>query len=112
MSGAPRHISLASGRWFALSLSEQMGNIGSEVRRAVEWRERDAEIFNRAIDNALELLDLTIRDPRWRGRLKEMLRAREFLCDAVFGEQTYATLDDFDQYFLSFAIAARSSQDR
>ena len=41
----------------------------------------------------LELLDLTIADDRWRGRRKELTRARELLCDAMQGEQsTAATL--------------------
>ena len=112
MNALPQHISLASGRWFALSFLEQMGNIGSEVHRALEWQERDQGIFNRAIDNALELLDLTIRDTRWRGRLKEVSRVREFLCDVVFGQGQYATLEDFDEYFLSFAIATWSLQNK
>src|SRR5262249_58126211 len=32
---------------------------------------------------ALELLDLTLEDPRWRNRLFEITRARELLCAAV-----------------------------
>ncbi|MBI3442903.1 MAG: hypothetical protein HY007_03990 [Candidatus Sungbacteria bacterium] len=108
MNAEPRHASLAVGKWFALTFAEQMGNIGSEVRRAVQWQEQDPQIFNRAIDNMLELIDMTILDARWRGRLKEILRVREFLCDAAFGEKTYGTLDDFDTYFLQFAIMARN----
>lgn len=41
----------------------------------------------------LELLDLTIEDPRWRGtgRLKELLRLREVLCDLFYGDNVYNT---------------------
>ena len=99
---------MVAGRWFELTFAEQMGNIGSEVHRAVQWQERDPKIFDRAIDNALELIDMTIGDKRWQGRLKEILRVREFLCEAAFGEQTRGTLEDFDEYFLQFAIAARN----
>lgn len=103
-----QHASLADGAWFALSYAEQMGNIGSEVRRALVWRGRDQKIFHRAIDRALELIDLTIQDPRWRARLKEISQAREILRNAALetGKDTIL-LEDLDQYFLAFAIAAR-----
>jgi len=104
------HKNLANGRWQQLSLSEQLGNVGSEVSRALYWRKKDQDLFNRSIDRALELLDLTIQDQRWRKRLKELTRARELFCDAVFNEgRLYgSTLEDFDRYFLQFAVAARN----
>jgi hypothetical protein len=34
---AMHHRDLAAGRWWQLSLAEQLGNIGSEVSRAVRW---------------------------------------------------------------------------
>lgn len=58
---------------------------------------------------ALELLDLSIMDDRWRGRRKELLRARELLCDAMLGGAVYGS--DFvflDRYFFHFAVAARA----
>jgi acyl-CoA hydrolase len=61
-----------------------------------------------AFERALELIDLTLADPRWRGRLKEIARAREVLCDAADGGRDYgATLEDLDRYFLDFAVLAR-----
>ena len=110
MSAAPYHYhnELASGRWLGLSLCEQMGNIGSEVHRAVMWRDRSAPTFEQAISHALELMDLTIQDARWRGRLKEIVLARECLRDAMSRGEKYAvSLEDLDEYFLQFAIAAR-----
>ncbi|MBI4055627.1 MAG: hypothetical protein HY402_05805 [Elusimicrobia bacterium] len=57
---------------------------------------------------ALELLDLSIRDGRWRRRLKELTRARELLCDAWLGGREYRTeLEDLNRYFFHFALAAR-----
>ena len=109
----PQYVSLTSGRWFALSFAEQMGNIGSEVHRAVQWQARDRKIFDAAVDNTLELIDLTLRDPRWQKRTSEILRVREFFCDTVFGDNQYQiSLEDFDNYFLGFAIAARLAQGR
>ena len=100
---------LARGGWFQLSLSEQLGNIGSDISRAILWQKKDEMIFNRSIDRSLELLDLTISDARWRGRLKELVRAREMLCDAVSGGHEYgSTLEELERYFFHFAVLARS----
>ncbi len=105
-----QHADLAAGRWATLSLLEQMGNIGSEISRARRWQSRDPKLFDGAMIRALELLDLSIGDPRWRRRLKELLRARELLCDAWLGGMEYQTdLEGLDRYFFHFAVAARNS---
>ena len=106
-----QHKDLASGRWHTFSLMEQMGNVGSEVHRALVWREKDKNAYQQAADRALELMDLVLQDPRWReipGRLKELARAREAICDALDGGKEYgSTLDALDSYFFQFALAAR-----
>lgn len=105
-----QHQSLAEGRWFKLSLAEQLGNIGSEVSRAIRAR-RDEKRFDAAVSRALELFYLTISDPRWGKRLKELTRARELFCAAVLGSNEYdTTLEDLDRYFYYFAYAARSNR--
>ena len=102
------HKELAAGRWFKFSLMEQMANIGSEVSRAGKWQGRDEKIFWGAVERTLELFDLTLEDERWRGRLREIARARELFCDAVFGGKEYkTTLEDLDKYFLQYAFAVR-----
>jgi hypothetical protein len=105
-----QHQSLAEGRWFTLSLAEQLGNIGSEVHRAIRARE-DEKRFESAITRGLELFVLTLSDPRWHGRLKELTRVKELLCDAILGGSEYGTsLEDLDKYFYYFAVAARSNR--
>jgi hypothetical protein len=105
---APRHPELAGGRWQRLSLAEQLANVGAEVGRMRRRRGAGELLAAAAFERALELLDLTLGDPRWRGRLKEIARARELLCDAVSGGFEYGTtLEDLDRYFLAFAVAAR-----
>jgi hypothetical protein len=106
MTAAPHHPDLAAGRWRRLSLAEQLANVGAEVGR-MRRRRAPAE-QSAAFERALELIDLTLADPRWRGRLKEIARARELLCDAADGGRDYgATLEDLDRYFLDFAVLAR-----
>jgi hypothetical protein len=105
-----RHPGLAAGGWGRLSLLQQLGNVGSEVSRALRWRNKDPLLFESAMIRALELLDLSIQDPRWRRRLKELTRARELLCDAWSGGKEYRTdLEGLDRYFFNFALAARKS---
>lgn len=94
-----------------MPLAEQLGNVGSEVGRIARWREKDSHACEKAFHRALELLDLTIGDPRWKGRLKELTRVREFLCDAMFGGHLYGSdLVGLDRYFYHFAVAARAGR--
>lgn len=105
-----QHHALASGGWRKLSLIEQLGNIGSEVGRAIKWREKDTASYQRAVQRAFELVDLTLQDQRWRRRLKEIARLREVLGDALTGGQEYrSTFEDIERYLFRFALAARKS---
>jgi len=102
------HKELAAGKWFKLSLAEQLANIGSEVSRAGKWQEKDKNIFWGAVERALELFDLTLEDQRWRGRLKEIARVREIFCDTVLGGKEYrSSLKDLERYFLPFTFFVR-----
>lgn len=105
----PVHKSLADGRWSGLSLCAQMGNIGSEVERAILWsRKGNGEYSRLAFYRALELIDLTLKDPKHRGRLREIARVREALADYfAFGNEYRSTEAQWRKYFHSFAFAAR-----
>ncbi len=106
-----QHANLAAGGWSELNLMQQLGNVGSEVSRAQRWQIKDPIVCRSAMVRALELLDLTIRDRRWRGRLKELARAREMLCDAWLGGKEFHTdLAAMDRYFFNFALAARRNR--
>lgn len=104
------HRDLAAGRWWTLSLAEQMGNAGSEVGRAIRAKAAGQhDRFEPAVARALDLLDLTLQDRRWAGpRLREIARAREVVCDFLVGENVYRTTpESLDAYFTAFAYAAR-----
>jgi hypothetical protein len=106
------HRDLASGRWFRLSLAEQLGNVGSEYERALSWKKRGEQLhFEKAFDRMLELLDLTIADQRWHNhRLKELVRLREVVCAEFFGEPFGSDTGDLRNYFLYFGILARKDR--
>ena len=106
-----QHRDLAAGRWHELTLAEQLGNAGSEVSRAIRWKSRNDRLAEGALFRALELLDLTLADPRLRGsvaRLREIARAREVVVDFLAGSNEYcSTATSLQKYFDAFAISAR-----
>jgi hypothetical protein len=103
-----QHRDLAAGRWQSLSLVEQLANVGSEVERALNWHQKNkADYSLLALDRALELLDLTITDPRRGRRLRELTRLREALLDYFLGDNQYASTDkSWRNYFYAFGYAA------
>jgi hypothetical protein len=109
------HPDLAAGRWFTFSIATQLGNVGSEYERALRWKQQgDKDHFEHAFARLLELLDLTIADPRWHNhRLRELTRLREVICDDLYNETPeFLPGADLRQYFLYFGILARSERDR
>jgi hypothetical protein len=104
------HLTAAAESWPRFSLEEQLGNIGSEVSRAIRAKE-DPEYYWGAVSRALDLFYLTIADSRWKGRLKEIVRAKELFCAAALGSNEYkTTLEDLDKYFTYFALVARANK--
>ncbi len=103
-----QHQQLANGRWVQFSLMEQLAHVGSEVDRAAHWiKKGDTISSHRSIDRALELIDLTLDDQRWNKRRKEIVRAREVLCDHFYGDNEYqSSTESLQRYFFSFAMAA------
>ncbi len=102
-------MAVSRERWITFSLAEQLGNIGSEVGRARAWHGKDENSFWGAVTRALELIDLTREDDRWRNRRHELDRALETFADAVLGGTEYqSTLADIERYFMCFALYARS----
>ncbi len=107
------HKELSSGGWQNLSLCEQLGNIGSEVSRVLRWKNENQDNFKNAVSRTLELFDLTLGDPRWIERLREIARAREVFLDAISGGKEYkSSLKDLDKYFFHFAYCANLKKDK
>ena len=106
-----QHKELAGGRWFNLSFLEQMANTGSEVERAILWREKNRQFSVNAIERALELLSLTIGDNKNRRRLRELARVYETLVDYFYCDNVYGSSDKlWRNYFMFFSYASRSKK--
>jgi hypothetical protein len=103
------HPGLTAERWHSLTLFEQLGNVGSEVGRAIRAREQGSDRFEGAFVRALDLFDLTLGDTRWHGpRGREIARAREVTCDYLVGDNRYgSTGESLDAWFRAYALAAR-----
>src|SRR4029077_1485336 len=96
-SHTPVHASLPAGRWRTLTLMEQLGNVGSEVDRAIRAHAAaKTERFDHALERALELFDLTATDPRWKiHQRREILRAREQFCRVFYDDTAEPDLADY-----------------
>ncbi|MEW6606291.1 MAG: hypothetical protein AB1414_02390 [bacterium] len=106
-----QHKQLAQGRWFELTFFEQMGNIGTDVGRAITWRDKNIEYSQKAIDRALELLELTIADVKNRKRLKELMRLYEALVDYFYFDNQFSSSDKlWKNYFFAFSYAAINNE--
>lgn len=101
------HTELVS-RWNDFSIFKQMANIGAEVGRAINWRNKNnSEMSKNAFYRALELIDFTVKDTKNKNSLKEILRARELLVDYFVGDNIYQSRDqDWEKYFHYFNLAA------
>jgi len=90
-------------KWAELTLAEQMGNIGSEVGRAIRSRNNPARLQG-AIDRALDLFSATAECHRGL-RLREILRARDEFLRLFYDNST--DYEEIERYFYQFALAAR-----
>ena len=87
-------------RWFKFPLTSQMANIGADIGRAINWREKNKKESALFFERGLELLDLTIVDPKNKRRLRELLRVREALSDYFYFNNIYGSSDEkWNNYF-------------
>lgn len=108
------HKTLLPNRWFEFSLIEQLANVGSDIERTIQWRKKgNLEYSQQAFERALELIDLTVADPKNRKRLKEVVRVREALVDFFVYDNEYNSTDEsWQKYFFAFNYAAALQRGR
>lgn len=109
-----QHKKMAEGEWYRLDFTEQLANIGSEVERAISWRDKNKEYSIKAFHRALELLELTLSDNKNRrySRLKELTRLKEILIDYFYFDNKFSSSDELiRKYFYYFAYSARIKKD-
>lgn len=82
-------------RWFAMPVYEQISNIGSEVARAIRYKNRgDIQKTHNFCDKAIEFWEMSKRDPKNKHRIGEFDCAIEELSDYFKGDNKYNTSDE------------------
>jgi hypothetical protein len=107
------HKDLTPERWSKFSLFEQLANVGMDIERTIQWKNKGNKDYSeQAFERAMELLDLTIADSKnKKGTRKELVRVREALKDYFVFNNDYCSTDEFWQnYFYNFAYAAAIAQ--
>ncbi len=96
-------------RWQRFSFYQQMGNIASELSRAIRFKEQnDFKHMQSSLLRLIELLDVTKEDSQNKNRLKEICRFKEVVSDWYCGTNVYSVLPEtLKNYAMTFALAAR-----
>ncbi|HTE58010.1 MAG TPA: hypothetical protein VK694_04665 [Verrucomicrobiae bacterium] len=93
--------------WAELDIFNQMGNIGSEVGRALAAkRQGKTERMQSAFFRGMDLINATVDvwSASHKTAVPELLCARELFAESILTDKVDATLE---KYFMQFAIAAR-----
>ncbi len=93
-------------RWFEMGIGEQISNIGSEVNRAIKYKNKNEdEKKKRFYEKAVDLLKLTCADPKNKFRLGELNFCIEELTDYFIGDNQYNTTDEMlMKYYDAFLV--------
>jgi len=75
-------------RWQNFTKRQQLLTIGSELMRAKTWQGKDQEKFLSALGRALELIDLTLSDDKWKSNLSMLLGLREEVAKFYVAKRT------------------------
>ncbi|HDH31354.1 MAG TPA: hypothetical protein ENH26_01110 [Candidatus Wolfebacteria bacterium] len=82
-------------RWKTFSKRDQLGHIASEILRANSAKNRDA--FIQMLERAIDLIDISLNDEKWRGNPLLLLILRNELAKAYMDkslglEKIYAAI--------------------
>lgn len=87
-------------RWFEMSAGTQISNIGSEVHRAIRWKNKNEhEKMMNFYQKAIEMIRLSEKDPKNAHRIKEFQFCEEELADFFLGENLYGTTEQMLKNF-------------
>jgi hypothetical protein len=106
-----QHKEQFKGDWHKKPFLEQMANIGSEVYRAISWRDKGNEEYAQmAFIRSLELFDLSKDSKLTYPQYKELLRMREIWVDYFkYDNQYNSTQEGINRYFMYTTIASKAS---
>lgn len=90
--------------WYDMPVTCQISNIGSEVNRAIRWKNKEnSQRMIMFCEKAIEFLQLSISDPKNKHRIREFEFCIEELQDYFIGENIYETTDEMlTKYYDAF----------
>ena len=99
-------------KWESFNYYEQMGNIASELSRAINFKKKnDVNYMNSSLLRLIELIDLTIEDNKNSKRLREICRFKEVVCDWYSKTNVYdINPESLLNYTMDFALLARKQK--
>jgi len=74
-------------RWKSFTKHQQLLTIGSEFMRAKMWQNKDQGKFLMALERALELIDFTLHDLKWKNNFRMLLGLREEVAKFYISER-------------------------
>ena len=86
-------------KWFTMPVGEQISNIGSEVERALRYKDKDERKMLNFLNKAIELIERSQIDPKNIHRIRELGFCKEELIDYFIGENIYGTTEDMLRRF-------------
>ena len=80
-------------RYASFSEDIQILNVVSDLNKAKNLIHIDSTNAKQHLFGAIILLDYIIGDPKWKSKLRELLRLREAVVSLIFLEKPYGTID-------------------
>lgn len=104
------HTGLTIEKWESFTFLTRLANIGSEVFRAINWKEKLKQDYaDLAFNRSLELFDATKKTSVTPSQMKELCRLREIWADYFAGDNQYKSNDKFfNNYFNFITVRAKS----
>ena len=73
-------------RWQTLSWRDQIGHIASEIKRSQLAKNKGKDLYLSILEQAINLIDLSLNDPRWQSNPLPLLVLRSELARVYIGE--------------------------
>jgi len=84
----------------------QILNMMSDLKKAAQLNQTSQTSSTNHLYRAIILLDYMVDDPKWKPKLRELLRLREVIGSLIFEKQPYATIEQTIQAALLLEPAA------
>lgn len=72
-------------KWLKLTKKQQLGAISAEIMRAKVWQGKDRNNFLSAVERAINMIDATLEDKRWKNYLTSLFWFRNKMAEFYAG---------------------------